>query len=99
MLFLPLCPFVSSSLFFTFTLPPYLLFLMAEWRQGKKERVSETDREEKRDEEDGDEEGEKEREKGGKRAPVSRQGFNEEALKFAVIEQRPCPLQKGPTSL
>ncbi|CAB1434371.1 unnamed protein product [Pleuronectes platessa] len=55
----PLCvPFVSSSLFFTFTLPPYLLFLMAEQRHGKKERVSETDREEKRDEEeDGDGEG------------------------------------------
>lgn len=29
----------------------------------------------------------------------SRQGFNEDPLKFAVIEQHPCPLQKGPTSL
>lgn len=29
---------------------------------------------------------------------VSRQGFNEGCLKYAMIVQCPCPLQKGPTS-
>lgn len=57
---------------------------------GVKERVSETDSEEKKDKGDEDR-----RERG----EGSRQGFNEESLKFAVIEQHPCPLQKGPTSL
>lgn len=35
----------------------------------------------------------------GEGLPVSRQGFNEEPLKFTMTEQHPCPLQKPPTSL
>lgn len=52
--------------------------------------MSERDSEEKKDK------GDEDRGEGGE---GSRQGFNEESLKFAVIEQHPCPLQKGPTSL
>lgn len=90
-----LSPFVSFCLLpalLVFHPLLYLLFLMAECRRGRKrERVSETDSEEKRDEEDEDGgEGE-----GEGRAPVSRQGFNEEPLKFAVIEQHPYPLREG----
>lgn len=44
--------------------------------------MSETEGEEKKDEEDEDEGG-----------PVSRQGFNDEPLKFAVIEWHQCPVQ------
>lgn len=51
-----------------------------------KARVSERDSGEKKDKGDEDT---------GERGEGSRQGFNEEPLKFAVIEQRPCPLQKG----
>lgn len=73
----------------------YLLLLIAERRQGQKERVTVKKRGMRRMRTEGRERGEGK----GRRAPVSRQGFNEEPLKFAVIEQHPCPLQKGPTSL
>lgn len=79
-------------LFFPRSSSPSLSSLPAafnSWEEAGAERES--------DSEDG---GERERGQGkGRRAPVSRQGFNEEPLKFAVIEQHPCPLQKGPTSL
>ena len=61
---------------------------MAQWRQGGKERVSETDSEEKKDEEDEDGEG-----RGG--LPSPGKALMKSPLKFAVIEQHPCPLQKG----
>ncbi len=97
-----LSPFVSFCLLLALLLfhsRLYLLFLMAEWRQGRKreserESVSETDWRK----EGWGGWGWRGEERGG-RAPVSRQGFNEEPLKFAVIERHPCPLQKGPAPL
>lgn len=86
LILLSLCPFVSSSLLFSFIASLPADFNGLEEARGRK-RESEWRKEGW----------------GGwgvkVGAPISRQGFNEEPLKFAVIEQRPCPLQKGPAPL
>lgn len=89
-----LCPFVSSSLFFSFTRFSTCCFLWLTGGRGGKRRkwVRQTVKKRWMRRMDG---GWRE----GEGLPVSRQGFNEEPLKFTMTEQHPCPLQKPPTSL